>query len=58
MWDVTKDFSGCLPEGFSLWEDDHNVYLFYGEDRQVAVFSATGVDPQEIEKEAKLFLEK
>ena len=46
-----------LPEGFSLREDEDFVYLHYG-DKQVAVFSTSGVDPREIEKEAELFLKK
>jgi hypothetical protein len=56
--DITKQFKGTLPPGFRLEEEEDFLYLFYRKDRLVAVFSVTGVDPQEIEKEAKLFLEK
>ena len=44
-----------LPPGFRLEEDDHFVYLFYG-GTQVAVFSSSGVDPEEIEKAAERYL--
>lgn len=41
-----------LPVGFSLGEDADFVYLLR-EGKQVAVFSARGVDPRTIEKEAE-----
>jgi hypothetical protein len=54
MWKIElKDLQ--LPPGFFLKEDEDFLYLFY-EDVQVAVFSATGVDPKEIEKTADDYL--
>lgn len=46
-----------LPQGFFLWEDEHFLYLFYGE-RQIAVFPATGVNPREIKKEVERYLQE
>jgi len=55
MWKVAAGkLKIQLPAGFRLKEDPHFVYLFY-RNIQVAVFSATGVNPQEIVKEAEKY---
>ncbi len=57
-WPLSTEKLGIkLPEGFRLEEDEDYVYLFY-RDTEVAVFSAIGVDPREIEKEAENCLGK
>ena len=45
-----------LPKGFCLQEDKDFLYLIF--QKQVAVFSSCGVDPEEVLKEAELFLQK
>jgi hypothetical protein len=56
MWDVTA-FKGILPPGFVLKEDEHFLYLFYGE-KLVAVFSSSRAEPSKVEEEARRFLQK
>jgi hypothetical protein len=47
MWDVDPTFD--LPEGFSLKEDTHFVYLFY-HGQKVRVFNAGKAAPASILK--------
>ena len=45
MWEVSKEkLNFELPEGFSLWEDPHRVYLKKGEEI-VASFDITPTSP-------------
>ncbi|MDO8436308.1 MAG: hypothetical protein Q7S82_02910 [bacterium] len=46
-----------LRQGFHINDDPHFVYLWYGENK-VAVFSAAGASPAEIQKEAEKYLRK
>lgn len=58
MWDIPSDkLKIQLPPGFSLKEDTDFVFLFF-EEESVADFSIVGINPAEIEKRAKAFLEK
>lgn len=58
MWKVPEEsLKISLPEGFHLEENEDFLYLF-NRDIVVAVFAATGVDPEEIKKEAKKYLKK
>ncbi|MDP2363280.1 MAG: hypothetical protein Q8M94_05875 [Ignavibacteria bacterium] len=50
-----KGFTGKLPVGFRLMEDEDFVYLYRGEKR-VATFSAVGADPRKIEEAAERYL--
>jgi hypothetical protein len=56
MWKVTT-FKGSLPSGFVLKEDEHFLYLFYGE-KLIATFSSSGAEPSKVEEEALRFLQK
>lgn len=47
MWDVDPTFD--LPEGFSLKEDTHFVYLFY-HGQKTRIFNANQVTSAEILK--------
>jgi hypothetical protein len=56
MWKV-ENHNIDLPEGFSLWEDGHFLYLRFGA-REVAVFSILALNlRKKIEKEANLYLQ-
>lgn len=57
MWDITRKFSGRLPEGFHLVEEAHFLRLFYGEE-EAAVFSTVGATPESIEQAAEKHLRK
>lgn len=45
-----------LPSGFHLEEEGDFLFLFFGE-KKIANFTATGVNPKEVEKEANEYLE-
>jgi predicted ATP-grasp superfamily ATP-dependent carboligase len=59
MWDVPEEsLKVMLPSRFSLKENDHFLFLFYGKKR-IATFLATDVSPtsKKIRKSALRYLE-
>lgn len=47
-----EELTVMLPVGFRL-EEDEDVVMLLHDDRDIATFSATGVDPRQIEHEAE-----
>jgi hypothetical protein len=57
MWKV-ENYNIDLPEGFSLWEDEHFLYLRFGS-KEVAVFSTLALNlKKKIEEEANLYFQR
>ncbi len=50
-------FEVNLPKGFTLQEDEDNLYLFY-RDNQIAVFTLRGVTPAGVLKVVEDFLKE
>ncbi len=58
MWDVSEEKLGFeVKPGFRVKEDEEFVYLFY-EEKEVASFIATSVDPTEIRRAMRAHLVK